>query len=211
MISKLINQFQRSFLLFLILSGFTAGVLAQNKNQSFEMILKNSFRSEGIADVVRLKQDENQSLCTHSQYMQTIIGRKKQAQLEMNALANISPPADGKYLGDWKSGELIAQNGRGATWSDSMNMTNGGGCYNCHQMSSKEISYGTLGPSLVNYGNNRGASPEMLQYTWNRISNSKAYNLCSKMPRFAQFKLLTEAQIKDLMALLFDPQSPVNQ
>ena len=111
MISKLINQFQRSFLLFLILSGFTAGVLAQNKNQSFEMILKNSFRSEGIADVVRLKQDENQSLCTHSQYMQTIIGRKKQAQLEMKALANISPPADGKYLGDWKSGELIAQNG----------------------------------------------------------------------------------------------------
>ena len=31
------------------------------------------------------------------------------------------------------------------------------------------------------------------------------------MPRFAHFKLLNEKQIQDVMALLLDPQSPVNQ
>jgi sulfur-oxidizing protein SoxX len=31
------------------------------------------------------------------------------------------------------------------------------------------------------------------------------------MPRFAHFKLLNEQQIQDLMALLLDPASPVNQ
>jgi sulfur-oxidizing protein SoxX len=31
------------------------------------------------------------------------------------------------------------------------------------------------------------------------------------MPRFGHMKLLDEAQMKDLMALLLDPKSPVNQ
>jgi len=57
----------------------------------------------------------------------------------------------------------------------------------------------------------RGNSQELIVYTWNRINNSKAYNACSNMPRFAHFKLLNEQQIQDLMALLLDPASPVNQ
>ena len=31
------------------------------------------------------------------------------------------------------------------------------------------------------------------------------------MPRFGVNKFLTEQQIKDLVALLFDPESPVNK
>jgi sulfur-oxidizing protein SoxX len=31
------------------------------------------------------------------------------------------------------------------------------------------------------------------------------------MPRFAHFKLLNEKQIQDVMALLLDPDSPVNK
>jgi sulfur-oxidizing protein SoxX len=31
------------------------------------------------------------------------------------------------------------------------------------------------------------------------------------MPRFGHNKLLDEQQIRDIMALLLDPQSPVNQ
>ena len=205
------NQIGRICLGILCTLSMTWSVCAQSNDPTFQALLKNGFRSEGIADLERLKQDEFQALCTDSQSLKTTVGKRKQAELEKKALASILPPSDGKYLGDWKSGELIAQNGRGATWSDTANMSNGGGCYNCHQINPKEISFGNLGPSLVNYGKNRGASPEILQYTWNRISNSKAYNACSKMPRFAHFQLLTQTQIKDLMALLFDPQSPVNQ
>ena len=34
---------------------------------------------------------------------------------------------------------------------------------------------------------------------------------CSNMPRFGANKVLTEKQIKDLVAFLFDPESPVNK
>jgi len=33
---------------------------------------------------------------------------------------------------------------------------------------------------------------------------------CSNMPRFGHAGVLDEAQIRDLMALLLDPKSPVN-
>ena len=48
-------------------------------------------------------------------------------------------------------------------------------------------------------------------YTWGKIWNSHAYNACSQMPRFGDAGILTEAQIKDVMALLLDPNSPVNK
>ena len=34
---------------------------------------------------------------------------------------------------------------------------------------------------------------------------------CSNMPRFGANKVLNEKQIQDLVALLFDPESPVNK
>ena len=64
----------------------------------------------------------------------------------------IKQPSDGKYIGDWKKGEASAQSGRGATWTDTASTPVGGGCYNCHQIDKKEISYGTIGPTLWNYG-----------------------------------------------------------
>ena len=95
---------------------------------------------------------------------------------------------------------------------------NGGNCYNCHQISKAEISYGTIGPSLYNYGKLRGvadpaspASKAIVEYTWGKLYNAKAYNACSGMPRFGHGKMLDEAQLKHLMALLLDPKSPVNQ
>ncbi|HEX5698075.1 MAG TPA: sulfur oxidation c-type cytochrome SoxX, partial [Rhodoferax sp.] len=36
------------------------------------------------------------------------------------------------------------------------------------------------------------------------------YNACSVMPRAVHKGIITEAQAKDLMALLLDPKSPVN-
>jgi sulfur-oxidizing protein SoxX len=78
-------------------------------------------------------------------------------------------------------------------------------------LSKTEISYGTIGPSLYNYGKNQGNTPEALKTAWAKIYNSKASNACSNMPRAGHKGIITEKQIQDLMALLFDPNSPVNQ
>ncbi len=185
---------------------------AQKKSDSsFQQMMQDSFRTEGSASIDRIQQDITQQFCSDPALIKSKTGERKAVEIQKWNLATIQAPMDGKYLGDWKSGEAIAQSGRGVTWSDTSATANGGGCYNCHQIDQKEISYGTIGPSLWNYGKIRGNSQEMLQYTWNRINNSKAYNACSNMPRFGHFKVLSEKQIQDLMALLLDPQSPVNQ
>lgn len=187
------------------------GVQAQELDPRVAAVLESSFRSQGIADKSRMIPDDVQKLCSDQAYFNSDEGRAKAIELQEAALKAIKPPSDGVYLGDWKAGEKIAQSGRGLTWSDGLDSPNGGSCYNCHQVSKEEISYGTIGPSLLGYGKLRGNSQEIIEYTWNRINNSKAYNLCSNMPRFTHFNILTEQQIKDVMALLLDPNSPVNQ
>ncbi len=185
--------------------------LAQKVDPAVQAVMDRSFREQGIAKLDRIQQDEFQALCSDEKFRYSPEGKKKAEALQAAALAAIKPPSDGKYLGSWANGEKIAQSGRGATWTDSVKTVNGGGCYNCHQISKQEISYGTIGPSLLGYGKTRGNSDVILTYTWNRINNSKAYNACSNMPRMQHFNLLTEQQIKDVMALLLDPESPVNK
>ncbi len=185
--------------------------LAQKIDPAVQAVMERSFREQGIAKLDRIQQDDFQALCSDEKFRDSPEGKKKAEALQAAALAAIKPPSDGKYLGNWANGEKIAQSGRGATWTDSVKTVNGGGCYNCHQISKQEISYGTIGPSLLGYGKTRGNSDVILTYTWNRINNSKAYNACSNMPRMQHFNLLTEQQIKDVMALLLDPESPVNK
>jgi sulfur-oxidizing protein SoxX len=105
------------------------------------------------------------------------------------------------------------------TWTDKSTepSANGANCYNCHQITKAEISFGTIGPSLYQYGKLRGvsnpadpASLPIIQYTWGKLYNGWAYNACSNMPRFGHKGLLNEGQMRDVMALLLDPQSPVN-
>ncbi len=199
-----------------LLAGLVVGsacltAVAQTADPQVQAVLKSSFRAEGIAKLDRIEQDENQALCSDAKFRDSPAGQAKLVALQNASLAKVKQPSDGKYLGDWKEGEKIAQSGRGATWSDSATAANGGSCYNCHQLDKKEISFGNIGPSLTGYGKTRGTGQEILVYTWNRINNSKAYNACSNMPRFAHFELLTEKQIKDVMALLLDPKSPVNE
>jgi len=97
------------------------------------------------------------------------------------------------------------------TWSDGGAAANGGSCYNCHQIGPNETSFGTIGNSLRQFGKIRGNTPDMQKYVYGKIYNAKAFNLCSNMPRFGHTGTLTEKQIKDLVALLLDPSSPVNQ
>ncbi len=207
--------FTKLYFLMLLSCGAFGLVVSANAQQKvdpqFEKMMKGSFRSEGIAKLDRIEQDATQKLCSDPKFLSSKNGSSKAIEIQKQNMASIKQPSDEKYIGDWKNGEAIAQSGRGATWTDTSTTPIGGGCYNCHEIDKKEISYGNIGPSLWNYGKTRGYSQEVLTYTWNRINNSKAYNACSNMPRFAHFKLLTEKQIQDLMALLLDPQSPVNQ
>jgi len=171
-------------------------------------MLKRDFRDKGIAKVERLNQDEVQALCTKTLNKPS---RQDQERLQKQQEAAIKWPADGKFMGDWKAGEKLAQSGKGMTWSDSPDDPNGGNCYNCHQLSSKEIAFGTIGPSLLHFAKKRGDSVEVMRYAYGYIYNAKAFSICANMPRFGHMGLLTEAQIKDLVALLMDPQSPVNK
>jgi sulfur-oxidizing protein SoxX len=170
--------------------------------------LKRDFKPRGITTLDLLVEDGVQAVCNRSD------DKPPQAlaqRLEQDQLAGIKWPADGKLVGDWKSGERIAQNGRGMTWSDPAGTPGGGSCYNCHRIGPQETSFGTVGPSLFQFGKLRGYGPDMQRYVYGKIYNAKAYNLCSQMPRFGHVGALTEQQIKDLVALLVDPASPVNE
>ena len=181
-------------------------------------IVKASFRDQGMVKAAVLESDDVNRLCSAADVAGKPLDDKTARDLEAANFKLIKWPSDGKFLGDWKEGEKIAQSGRGMTWTDTAGAANGGNCYNCHQMSKAEISFGTIGPSLYNYGKLRGvtnpASPEakpMLEYTWGKIWNSKAYNACSNMPRAGHSGILTEGQVRDIVGLLLDPKSPVNQ
>ena len=200
----------------LLVAGCAALPSAQELDAETQALMKAAFRDEGIAKVDRIQQDLGQSACSSDKPPPEAVAEQIQAQ----AKASVKWPAGGQYLGDWREGEKIAQSGRGMTWTDSSTApgANGGSCYNCHQISKAEISHGTIGPSLYNYGKNRGVSDvtaataqPIVEYTWMKIYNSKSFNACSNMPRFGHAQLLDEKQIAHLMSLLLDPKSPVNQ
>lgn len=188
--------------------GIALTAQAGDEHAKAVAMMKHDFHAKGIAGMDRLNEDGLQALCNRSRNnpAKAVAERVQQDQLEA-----IQYPADGKFLGDWKSGERIAQNGRGMTWSDTGAGANGGSCYNCHQIGPNETSFGTIGNSLRRFGKTRGNSPEIQKYVYGKIYNAKAFNLCSNMPRFGHTGTLTERQIKDLVALLLDPNSPVNK
>jgi sulfur-oxidizing protein SoxX len=171
-------------------------------------MLKRDFQPKGIATVDRLNEDAVQAVCNRSgNNPPKEIGQR----LEKDQLEAVKYPADGKLMGSWKEGEKIAQSGRGFTWTDKPGLPVGGNCYNCHQIAPQETSFGTLGPSLYQFGKTRGNGPDMQKYVYGKIFNAKAYNLCSQMPRFGHAGALNEQQIRDLVALLLDPESSVNK
>lgn len=182
-------------------------------------IVKRSFRDEGIVKVAVLNPEDINAACSAAEVAGKPIDPDLAITLQAAQMKTIQWPADGQYLGDWKKGEALAQSGRGQTFSDKADTPNGGNCYNCHQLDPKEISFGTIGPSLAGYGKTRGviadptspAAKAIVEYTWGKIWNSRAYNACSVMPRAIHKGIITAAQAKDLMALLLDPKSAVNQ
>ena len=137
-------------------------ITAQSANaglydQRTDDAVKSSFRSLASVPVDRiLTVDETNKLCSAADVAGKPLDEKTANAIQAINMKAIKWPADGKFLGDWKEGEKIAQSGRGLTWTDEAKMSNGGNCYNCHQIDKKESSFGTIGPSLYNYGKLRG-------------------------------------------------------
>lgn len=202
-----------------LLAGCAAGPSVAELNALAQKIAKASFRDQGIvkADAV-LNADETNRLCSEADVAGKPLDEATAKRLEADNLKTVKWPSDGKFLGDWKEGEKIAQSGRGLTFTDNAQTVNGGNCYNCHQIDKKEISFGTIGPSLYNYGKIRGVSDPgsaaarpIVAYTWGKVWNAKAYNACSNMPRAGHMGILNETQVRHVVALLLDPNSPVNK
>ena len=190
---------------FVLMAGAAA---AEDYAQAAQALIKSDFKSKGPATVERVTaQDAAQKSCSAAQPLSAA----KAKALEAEQLKLVKYPEKGNYLGDWKAGEKIAQNGRGMQWSDAVGSENGGNCYACHQITKEEISFGNIGPSLYQYGKLRGSDEATLKYTWAKLYDSQAFNACSRMPRFGHNEVLTEQQLRDVMALLLDPQSPVNK
>lgn len=191
----------------IVLSG---SAIAQQKptQATVEAYVKSTFGKASPEWQARITPDESLATCN--------IQRNNVSPADSDAiikreLARVSYPADGKFLGDWKKGYRVANNGRGGQFSDPPGTVAGGNCFACHQLDPKEVSYGTLGPSLAAYGKERKYDPETIKNTYAKIYNSMAVVPCSNMPRFGTNKVLNEQQIKDVMAYLFDPESPVNK
>jgi sulfur-oxidizing protein SoxX len=207
----------------LLASAAVVGCAGMNTGANADKVaadmVRTAFRSQGIANVERVTAiDETLQACNAADVAGKPLDTAVAKRLEQANLKTIKWPSDGKFLGDWKQGEQIAQSGRGQTWTDDAKTANGGNCYNCHQISKEEISFGTIGPSLYNYGKLRGvadpnspAAKPIVEYTWGKIWNAKAYNACSNMPRSGHMGNLNEQQIRHIMALLLDPASPVNK
>ncbi len=158
----------------------------------------------------RLTPDETMKACSAHNNLppapvaQAITAREK---------ATIEYPADGNFIGDWKRGEQYAQSGFGLRFTDypPRNRVNGGNCYACHQLTKVEVSYGTIGPSLLKYGEIRKFAEADAKLVYEKIYNASASFPCSLMPRLGANKVLTIDQIKDIVALVMSPDSPVNK
>ena len=186
---------------FLLLRGQSAA--------SIDTAIKSSWASAAPDWRARLVQDETQKSCSQHRnappkaVADAILAREK---------ATIQYPADGKLMGDWKNGEKLAQSGYGGRFTDyPPRAENGGNCYACHQMDGKELSFGTLGPSLREYGKIRKYVADDVKAVYERIYNPHATIPCANMPRMGTSGFLTIDQIKDLVAFVMSPESPVNK
>ena len=175
---------------------------------TIEAITKATFKSAPESWLARVDQDETQKVC--SQYRNDLPTAEFD-KVKQREEATVVYPADGNVLGDWNRGEAVAQTGVGGQFSDGPNTVAGGNCYACHQMKKAELSYGTLGPSLLEYGKNRKFDPKEAKQAYAKVFNAQSVQPCSNMPRFGYHKFLTEQQMKDVTAYLFDADSPVNK
>ena len=201
----------------LVLAGVASllagGALAQVRHDvdraAVEKAMQDSWRQVASEWQLRLQQDETQAVCS---LYRNNPPPAVAAALQAREQATIKYPADGKLMGDWKKGEKLAQSGYGMRFTDyPPRAENGGNCFACHQLDPKELSYGTLGPSLAAYGKNRNFAPAEVKAVYERIYNPQAAIACANMPRLGTNGVLSLEQIADLTAYVMSSESPVNK
>ncbi|WP_038051827.1 sulfur oxidation c-type cytochrome SoxX [Thioalkalivibrio sp. ALJ1] len=178
----------------------------------------NSFRDQEMQEggnwSDRMTQDELQKACSFDNTREDLDGETA-GQVVAMARAGYEAP-ESIELGDWRKGAELADSGFGYRMGhnndDHGQREQGGNCYNCHVFDPRVSTQGTIGPSLENYGAQRGTSEAVLRYVHEVISNPHQYFPCTQMPRFNsdRHQLLTDEQISHIMAYLLDPESPVN-
>ncbi|MFO7954104.1 sulfur oxidation c-type cytochrome SoxX [Thioalkalivibrio sp.] len=175
----------------------------------------DSFRDQEMQEggdwADRMTQDELQQACS----MKGDPDGETAGEVVAMARASYEAP-ENLELGDWRKGAELADSGYGYRMGhkndDHSQRDPGGNCYNCHVFDPEVSEQGTIGPSLENYGANRGDGEAVRRYVHEVISNPHQYFPCTQMPRFRDGKeqLLTDEQISHIMAYLLDPESPVN-
>lgn len=198
--------------------GSDVDITAMSADELAEHLIfeTDSFRDqemqEGGSWRDRMTQDELQKACS----MEGDPDGETAGRVVAMARAGYERPEGGVELGDWRKGAELANSGYG--YRQGHNTDNhsqreaGGNCYNCHVFDPRVSVQGNIGPSLQNYGANRGTSEAVLNYVHEVISNPHQYFPCTHMPRFNsdRHQLLSDEQISHLMAYLLDPESPVN-
>jgi L-cysteine S-thiosulfotransferase len=173
-----------------------------------DAVIKGTWKKVPDGWQSRVDQDETQKIC--SDYRNDVPTAEFNKIVEREK-ATVVFPADGNVMGDWKAGEKVAQSGAGGQFSDAPDTVRGGNCYACHQMAKSEVSYGTLGPSLLGYGTTRKFDLAEAKAVYAKVFNAQSVQACSNMPRFGYHQFLTEQQLKDVTAYLMSPDSPVNK
>ncbi len=215
----------KKLLIAALCAGLAQTVLAEEKAASGKLVTKNPvtaeaekvFRDSFRIDnpkywMQRVEQDEAMKLC--GQYKDNPPTALRQ-KIELAQKASIRYPVEGKLIGNWKEGEKIVAHGRGGhvgfIQPDKPMTPRGGNCYACHELDKKEVAYGTIGPSLHNFGKIRGYSDDIVKYAYDKVYNSNAFNACTNMPRFGLHNWLTPEEITHVVAFIMDPESPVNK
>jgi sulfur-oxidizing protein SoxX len=207
---------KNSLILTALLTGvFTVAHAGEDMSAKIGKLVTESFKPGEGQDMSRLAQDETQKACSKSRnsppanVAAAIIARER---------ATIKYPDDNKLVGDWKNGEKLVKDGFGMRIGSiepdpaaKQKGGNGGNCYACHALDPKEVAAGNLGPSLTGYGALRGASDEIVKYTYDKLYNAQATVACSNMPRVGHNGILTPAQVADVTAYLVSPESPINK
>src|SRR6476619_6822758 len=80
-------------------------------------MVRTGFHAKGIATLDRVTAiDETLKLCNEADVSGKPLDAATARRIEAANLKTVKWPSDGKFLGDWKQGEAIAQSGRGLTW-----------------------------------------------------------------------------------------------
>jgi len=204
----------------LILSALLAGAFgsvhaAEDLSAKVDKLVASSFKPGEGQDMSRLVQDDTQKLCSKTRNNPSA---KDADAINKRERATIKYPDGNKLMGDWKNGEKLVKGGLGMRIgaiepdkADKQKGGNGGNCYACHALDPKEVAAGNIGPSLTGYGALRGASDDIVTYTYDKLYNAQATVACSSMPRMGHNGILTPAQVADITAYLVSPESPLNQ